>query len=88
MNSPAPSSPHPPPQPSQAERDQQLAQLLSELSEERRRGRPADFDAIAARHPDLADELRELWGAVVLVDELAHGERERVSAPSAPSLGR
>jgi serine/threonine-protein kinase len=52
------------------QRDQRLAHLLSELSDQRRQGRSADLDALAAEHPDLADELRELWGAVLLAEEL------------------
>jgi serine/threonine-protein kinase len=56
------------------ERDQLLAQLLSRLSEEHRCGRQPDINAVAAQHPDLAAELRELWGAVLIADELKRGE--------------
>jgi eukaryotic-like serine/threonine-protein kinase len=68
------------PPPSTEERDQQLAQLLVELSEQRRRGLEPDINAVAAQHPDLAAELRELWGAVLLADELTRSEH--------PSLAR
>ncbi|HTU18045.1 MAG TPA: serine/threonine-protein kinase [Gemmataceae bacterium] len=54
------------------ERDQRLAQLLADLGEQMRQGRPPDLDAVAAQHPDLAVELRELWGAVLFAEELAH----------------
>jgi serine/threonine-protein kinase len=57
------------------------------LSDERRRGHMPDLEAVAVQHPDLAGELRELWGAVLLADELARGERGRVSAPSEQPLG-
>src|SRR5436305_8661778 len=53
------------------DRDERLAQALAELSEEARRGGRADLGAAAARHPDLAGELRELWAAVQFVDEFA-----------------
>jgi serine/threonine-protein kinase len=52
------------------QRDRRLAQLLSQLSEKQRCGQQPNLDAVAAQHPDLADELRELWGAVRLADEL------------------
>jgi serine/threonine-protein kinase len=68
------------------EREQRLARLLADLSDQVRQGRHPDLDAVAAAHPDLANELRELWGAVLLADELARGERGCVSAPSV-SLG-
>jgi serine/threonine protein kinase len=56
------------------ERDQRLAQLLADMSEQRRRGQTPDINAVAAQHPDLAAELRELWGAVLLADELTRSE--------------
>jgi serine/threonine-protein kinase len=76
------------PQPPTEEREQRLAQLLSQLSDQRRNGRPPDFDAVAAQHPDLADELRELWGAVLLADELAHVAQARHASEGVPSLAR
>src|SRR3954469_22472070 len=42
-------------------RDDRLAAVLAELMERQRRGQPADVDAAARDHPDLADELRALW---------------------------
>ena len=43
------------------ERDEHLAALIDRLAGEQRAGRAADIDAVAREHPDLADELRELW---------------------------
>ncbi|MGH7173835.1 MAG: serine/threonine-protein kinase [Gemmataceae bacterium] len=65
------------------ERDQRLAQLLAELSEQMRQGHPPDLDAVAAQHPDLAAELRELWGAMLLADELVRGDPAKTIAWSA-----
>ncbi|MHB1424963.1 MAG: protein kinase domain-containing protein [Gemmataceae bacterium] len=61
------------------EREERLARLLTELSDRARQGHHPNLDAIVAQHPDLADELRELWGAVLLADELTRGE------PSSPA---
>ena len=44
-----------------AERDEELAVLLGDLSDQLRRGGSADVDGLARRHPELAGELRELW---------------------------
>jgi eukaryotic-like serine/threonine-protein kinase len=51
---------------SQAEsaRDQLLAELLEELIGAARQGQAADVEAVANRHPELADELRQLWATV------------------------
>ena len=38
-----------------------MASLIDRLAGEQRAGRVADIDAAARDHPDLADELRELW---------------------------
>lgn len=52
------------------DRDERLAGLIEQLSADVRAGRPADVAGLATAHPDLADELRELW-AVAQVAELA-----------------
>ena len=65
------------PVPSDADRDQRLADLLADLSEQARLGRDPDLDAAAARHPDLSGELRELWAAVQIADVLTPRDRSR-----------
>jgi serine/threonine-protein kinase len=52
-------------------RDARLAQLLAELTEQLRRGQQPDLTVVSHDNPDLADELRELWGAVLIAEELA-----------------
>jgi hypothetical protein len=52
--------------PSDPSRDQLLADLLASFTEEARCGRQPDLDAAAARHPEVADELRQLWATVHL----------------------
>ena len=76
------------PQTPAEEREQRLARLLSQLSDQRRNGQPPDLDSVAAQHPDLAGELRELWGAVLLADELAHVAQARRASAAIPSLAR
>jgi serine/threonine-protein kinase len=44
-----------------SDRDEQLASLIDRLTGEQRAGRVVDIEAEAKAHPDLADELRELW---------------------------
>jgi serine/threonine-protein kinase len=80
MNSGEPHSDSPGRAPAQApvatpvDRDERLAALLLELTERLRQGDTPQFDAIAQQHPDLADELRELWTAVRLAEELASSD--------------
>src|SRR5215831_9748032 len=50
------------------DRDERLARLLSELTEQRRQGQSIDREAVARQHPDLADEISGLWAAVQLVE--------------------
>ena len=56
--------------PIEANRDERLAALLMELTDSSRAG-PADLDALTREHPDLAAELRELWGAAQIAEALA-----------------
>ena len=46
-----------------------LAALVDELLTQARSGVPVDIDRVAADHPDLAGELRELWAVAVLAEE-------------------
>ncbi len=50
------------------EDEQRLANLLSELTDAICRGETIDFDRVCREHPDLADELRRLWSAVLVTD--------------------
>jgi eukaryotic-like serine/threonine-protein kinase len=50
------------------DRDERLAALIDRLAAEARAGKPADIDAAAREHPDIAAELRELWA----VAQFAH----------------
>jgi len=55
-------------------RDERLAPLIAALTEARRAGRLPDVDRVASEHPDLADELRALWAAAEVADEMARDE--------------
>ena len=72
-----------------ADSDERLAALITGLTDELRAGRVPDVEAVAKSHPDLADELRELW-AVAQVANLAKtpksvGRKERAD-PSTVAL--
>ncbi|MDM4016476.1 serine/threonine-protein kinase [Roseiconus lacunae] len=64
--------------------EQRLANLLSEMTDSICRGQPVDFDAVCREHPDLADELRKLWGAVLVTDTASSSVNE---VPAAPASG-
>jgi serine/threonine-protein kinase len=53
-----------------ASRDEQLARLLAELTDQLHHGRQPNLDGAARAHPDLANELRELWGTVLFTEAL------------------
>lgn len=48
--------------------EQRLAALLADLADAVQRGERVDFEGVCRQHPDLADELRRLWGAVMVAD--------------------
>ena len=50
------------------DRDEILSRLLSELSDRAASGEQVDILEVAKSHPDLAAELKELWGAVMIAD--------------------
>jgi serine/threonine-protein kinase len=47
--------------PTTADRDERLAALIDRFAAEARAGHAPDVEAAVRDHPDLADELRELW---------------------------
>lgn len=49
-------------------REQQLADLLSELTDTVQRGESVDIEAVCRSHADLAEELRGLWAAVMVAE--------------------
>jgi serine/threonine-protein kinase len=58
-----------------ADRDALLIRILDELTAQARAGKSPDFDAIACEHPDLINELRELWATAMVADDLASVSR-------------
>jgi serine/threonine-protein kinase len=64
MSAPSPTTPV------EQDRDELLAGILTSLADEMHAGRTPDIEAAVQRHPDLAAELRSLWGAMVLADNL------------------
>jgi len=57
--------------PAVLDRDERLARLLAELTDQLHHGQTPNLDSVTSQHPDLADELRELWGTVLFTEALA-----------------
>jgi serine/threonine protein kinase len=51
--------------------DELLAELLNRFADEMRAGKSPDIEAAARNHPALANEIRELWGAVMVTEAVA-----------------
>lgn len=66
------------------DRDRRLAALLDELTEAARLGQPPQLEAAARRHPDLADELRALWGTAQAAGALASDTNEFAASDAEP----
>lgn len=67
------------------DRDERLASLIDRLAADARSGRGADLDAATRDHPDLAEELRELW-AVAQFAQAAHppASKKIATLPTGP----
>jgi serine/threonine-protein kinase len=53
------------------ERERYLAELIGDLTDRLRCGERPDLEAVVRDHPALAGELRELWAAVLIAEEMA-----------------
>ena len=74
--------------PASRDREQLLAELVSDLADRLRDGAGVDIDAVAREHPELAADLRTLWGAVLLAHGLgsaAPPSRAGDAAPQPPT---
>jgi eukaryotic-like serine/threonine-protein kinase len=52
-------------------REALLIRYLDELSARSRAGKTPDFEAIRKSHPELVDELRQLWATAMVAEDLA-----------------
>lgn len=67
------------------QRERQLAAILEQLIDSDIAARPKLEDLIA-KHPQLSNELRQLWGTVMIVDALADREHSTLSASTPEAL--
>lgn len=86
------SEPRPPRAPDQdvlesTEHETQLIALLQELTDELRQGLVPDVERAARRHPELADELRDLWATARIAEELAAPLKETAAWSSSSHHG-
>lgn len=51
--------------------DERLIELLDRLASEARGGRQADLEAVVREHPDLEQDIRELWATMLLAEDFA-----------------
>lgn len=65
--------------------DERLAELLDELTDAAARGDHAAHDRLARELPDLAEPIRELWGAVMVTQAVADSATT-LSFPTADRL--
>ena len=50
------------------ESEQRLAVVLSDVADAVSRGEIVDVEAVCASHPDLSEEIRRLWGVLLVTD--------------------
>ncbi|MAT70263.1 MAG: protein kinase [Planctomycetaceae bacterium] len=67
-------------------RDEQLAAILQQVTDAPAESRPS-LEKLTADHPDLADDLRELWGAVMIADAVASRDPDESIETTAPFAG-
>jgi serine/threonine-protein kinase len=64
-----------------------LAELLQQMTDALRSGTPPDLEAIARQHPAHSGELRELWAAALIAEEMARHAGETTEWPPSTATG-
>src|ERR1700736_1414770 len=67
-------------------RDQKLARLLGELTEQLRHGQQADIRSGSKQHPDVADELRELCALAQIAEQFSRPKQDNCPPWDQPTL--
>ena len=60
-----------------SEADRRLAAILSDLSDRLQRGESLSLEQICGQHPEFAEDLRVLWGTLVVTDAAGRHDSER-----------
>ena len=68
------------------EHESQLASLVCSLADRLQAGESLSFPAICKQHPEFAEELKEIWGALVVTDAVAATLRSSSVGPSSNLL--
>ncbi|MBB3204461.1 serine/threonine-protein kinase [Rhodopirellula rubra] len=68
------------------EHEQRLADVLAEMTDRVCGGEIADLETVCRQHPELASDLRHLWGAV-LVTDTAGAVRDETPGRRTPVIG-
>jgi serine/threonine protein kinase len=59
-------------------RDQRLAEIISSVADGVTTGELVDLENLCVANPDLADELRRLWGTILITDTAGMAADERI----------
>ena len=62
---------------------QQLADVLAQMTDGLARGDWVDVDTVAARYPRFTQEIRRLWGTVMVADAVGRRAQDPLAAPAA-----
>jgi len=68
-------------------KDQRLASILADLTDQVCRGEIVDFDQACRDNSDIADDLRHLWGAVLITDTAGAVNDENPAGADESSVG-
>jgi serine/threonine protein kinase len=69
--------------PEDIQREERLAILIGDLTDRMQGGESIDINVVCEQHPDLAEELRDLWGIMVVADAAgSHSIHETLSSNS------
>lgn len=73
-----------PPNDAATQHEERLALVVSDLTDAAQRGEAVTLEEACQQHPDLADDLRELWGVIMVADAAGDTALSQTDTQAAP----
>ncbi|MFK7738467.1 MAG: serine/threonine-protein kinase [Pirellulaceae bacterium] len=70
------------------QREEKLAVLVSQFADQLQAGEAVHLDEVCRQHPEFSEELKEIWGTLLVTDAIGASERHSILSDLAGESGK